>query len=61
VPVPPGRSEEKRSVVSDQLDISDLDLSPLFVEPPVTGIFATFLPWINLVLGVIILLILVLK
>jgi len=45
----------------NDLDISDLDLSPLFQEPEQSGIVAKFLPWVNLGVMVVILIILIFK
>jgi len=51
--------ENKRSV--DELDISDLDMSPLFMEPPSEGLIAKILPWATLVFSLITLIIVAIK
>jgi len=50
-----------KQTVSDDLDISDLDLSPLFMEPESTGIMSKVLPWISVGIGVAILIVVAIK
>lgn len=63
VPVPPKPARDRD--VKGAFDISDLDLSPLFVEPDPTGPLAKLLPWINfflmLVMTIVIVLVLIFK
>lgn len=59
VPVPPKPGRERE--VNSGFDISDLDLSPLFVEPDPTGPLAKLLPWINFFLMLIMTVVIVLS
>lgn len=54
--------EEKEEKNEGGYDISDLDISALFVEPePPVGMFTKFLPWVNLILMLVILVVVIFK